>query len=137
MRAILSTAESVQKAEQLIKNKEWNAAAEIYRQLNERMPAHERFYERLMMLYRRMNLPQKELAIINKGIKNISTAFHARGDKLFGKNTSVKRISNSLMKSLGLKNSNGKHLFEPDKVVAWRKRREIVLKKLKKQKVNK
>lgn len=137
MRAILSTTESVKKAEDLIKNKEWNAASEIYEELNKRLPAHERFYERLMMLYRRMKLPEKELNIINKGIKNISAAFHERGDKLFGKNASVKRISNSLMKSLGLKNSNGKHLFEPDKVVAWKKRRELVLKKLKKQKANK
>ena len=78
---------------------------------------------------------KNELDIINRGIKTISAIFHAKGDKLFAQNAKVKRISNALLKSLDLKNANGKYLFDPDKVVQWKKRKEIVLKKIVAKKV--
>ena len=53
MKAILSTAESVEKAEETIKHKDWASATVIYTEVNKRMPAHEHYYDRLMMLYRR------------------------------------------------------------------------------------
>ena len=134
MKAILSTAESVKKAEEAISNKDWASAAVIYTRLNKRMPSYEHYYDRLMMLYRRQNLLTKELEVINRGIKTISANFHAKGQKLFAQNATVKRISNALMKSLNLKNANGKYLFHPDKVVKWQKRKEIVLKKISAQK---
>jgi hypothetical protein len=130
MKAILSTAESVKKAEEAISNKDWTSATVIYTRLNKRMPAHAYYYDRLMMLYRRQNLLTKELGIINDGIKTISANFHAKGQKRFAQNATVKRISNALMKSLNLKNANGKYLFYPNKVVQWQKRKEIVLKKI-------
>ena len=135
MKAILSAAESVKKAEEAVKNKDWESATVIYNELNKRVPGDERFYDRLMMLYRRQNMPRKELDIINRGIKTISAIFHAKGDKLFAQNAKVKRISNALLKSLDLKNANGKYLFDPDKVVQWKKRKEIVLKKIAAKKV--
>jgi hypothetical protein len=135
MKAILSTTESVKKAEEAIKDKDWASATSIYAKLNKRMPGDERFYDRLMMLYRRQNLLTKELDIINRGIKTISANFHAKGQKLFAQNATVKRISNALMKSLNLKNAHGKYLFYPNKVVEWQKRKEIVLKKIAAQKL--
>jgi hypothetical protein len=135
VRAILSTAETIQKAEEAIKNKDWGSATFIYRELNKRMPDDERFYDRLMMLYRRQNMLKNELDVIDRGIKTISAIFHAQGDKLFAQNAAVKRISNALLRSLNLKNANGKYLFDPDKVVQWKKRKEIVLKKITAQKV--
>jgi hypothetical protein len=38
---------------------------------------------------------------------------------------------------LGLKNANGKYLYDPEKVVQWKKRKEIVLKKIAAQSVKK
>jgi hypothetical protein len=130
VKSILSAAESAKKAEEAIKNKDWESATVIYNELNKRMPDDERFYDRLMMLYRRQNMLKKELEVINRGIKNISAIFHSKGDKLFARNAVVKRVSNALMKSLGLKNANGKYLYDPEKVVQWKKRKEIVLKKI-------
>jgi hypothetical protein len=130
VKSILSAAESAKKAEEAIKNKDWESATVIYNELNKRMPDDERFYDRLMMLYRRQNMLEKELEVINRGIKNISAIFHSKGDKLFARNAVVKRVSNALLKSLGLKSANGKYLFDPEKVVQWKKRKEIVLKKI-------
>jgi len=66
VKAILSAAESVKKAEEAIKNKDWESATVIYNELNKRMPGDERFYDRLMMLYRRQNMLKNELDIINR-----------------------------------------------------------------------
>ena len=127
------TAESVERAEEAIKHKDWASATVIYTGLNKRMPAHEHYDDWVMMLYRRQNLLIKELDVINRGIKTISANLHAKGQKLFAQNASVKRISNTLMKSLNLKNAHGKYL--PHKVVQWQKRKEIVLKKIATQKL--
>jgi hypothetical protein len=87
-----------------------------------------------MMIYRRQGDFNKELEVINTAIKNITNAYHNKGQKLFGKNSSVKRISNALMKSLGLKTASGKNLFELPVIERWKRRKDIVLKKVSKQK---
>ena len=78
MKAILLTAESVEKAEEAIRHKDWASATVIYTGLNKRMPAHEHYDDWVMMLYRRQNLLIKELDVINRGIKTISANLHAK-----------------------------------------------------------
>lgn len=126
----LSFTESVKEAEEAIREDKFKQAISVYEKLIKRKPGYEKGYSRLMMLYRRLKEYRKELQVINAGIKNITEAFHAQGQELFSKNNSVKRISNALMKSLGLKNSNGKHTYEPEQVIKWRNRKTILLKKL-------
>ena len=126
----ISFTESVKEAEEAIHEDRLKEAIAIYEKLIKRKPSYEKGYSRLMMLYRRIKEYRKELQVINAAIKNITEAFHTNGRELFGKNNSVKRISNALMKSLGLKTSQGKNTYEPEQVIKWRKRKAIVLKKL-------
>lgn len=134
MSYVLSFAESVNEAEIAIHADNLSKAAFIYEKLIKRKPHEKLVYDRLMMIYRRRGAFKKEIEVINLAIKNISNAYHSKGQKLFGNNSFVKRISNSLMKSLGLKTASGKNLLELPVVERWKRRKEIVLKKISKRK---
>ncbi|HMK04572.1 MAG TPA: hypothetical protein VK489_10290 [Ferruginibacter sp.] len=84
-------------------------------------------YERLMVLYRQQKDYKKELHIINTAIKIFEDLYTAPKNK----DKKVNTISNRLNKSLGLVDKKGKPFFEQKPLSTWRKRREIVLKKIK------
>lgn len=129
----LSIAQSVKEAESAIQADNLGKAASIYEKIVKRKPHDEHGYDRLMMIYRRQGAFNKELQIINSAIKNITQSYHSKGQKLFGNNSSVKRLSNALMKSLGLRTASGKNLLELPVIERWKRRKEIVIKKISKQ----
>ncbi|CAN5740053.1 hypothetical protein BH10BAC2_BH10BAC2_35390 [soil metagenome] len=128
----LSLAESVKEAESAIQADNLPRAASIYEKIVTRQPHNEHGYNRLMMIYRKQGAFNKELQIINSAIRNVTSAYQSKGQKLYGNNSAVKNISNELMKSLGLKTASGKYLLELPIVESWKKRKEIVLKKINK-----
>ncbi|MBG9377196.1 hypothetical protein I5907_13210 [Panacibacter sp. DH6] len=130
----VSYTESVQKAEQAIHAQNFKAAVDIYTALMKRRPSDEHNYSRLMMIFRKLKQPRKELQVINEGIKSVSAAYHSQGQQQFGNNATVKRISNALLKSLGMKDQKGRFVFEPSVVERWKKRKALVLKRMKKAK---
>jgi hypothetical protein len=132
--AYLSRSEGIRAAEKAIKEEKFAHATAVYEKLAKYTRNDEYIFSRLMMLYRKQKMYRKELQTINTAIRQITEAFYAKGQKLFAKKPLVKRMSNALSKSLGLMNAKGKPLYEPPPVAQWKKRREIVLKKLHKSK---
>ena len=85
-----------------------------------------------MVIYRKQKRYKDELDIINKGLKHFEE-HRAKHSSKKNISTSIKRLSSSLNKSLGLTNSKGKFLYEPEPIPSWKKRKEVVEKKLKKR----
>jgi tetratricopeptide (TPR) repeat protein len=102
-------------------------AAKSYEQVIKQHPLEERAYSRLMIIYRKLKDPKKELKVINKGIE----AFKAQHDKkleTFSRNDAVGRLSKALLKSVSGKNLKTKDYPKP--VPQWTKRKAVVEKKL-------
>ena len=129
----VSYTESVKQAEQAIHAQRYKEAVNIYATLIKRKPTDDHNYSRLMMLFRKLKQPRKELQVINEGIRSVSAAYHNQGQKHFANNATAKRISNALLKSLGMKDQKGKFVFEPVVVERWKKRKELMLKRMKKR----
>jgi tetratricopeptide (TPR) repeat protein len=122
----------LQQAEAAEKNSNYELAEKLYKKQLNLKTFNEFIYKRLMIIYRKQKRYKEELDIINRGLEHFE---EDRINKSTEKNTSatVKRLSNSLNKSLGLTNNKGKLLYEPEPVPSWKKRKAIVQKKLKKQ----
>ncbi len=88
-------------------------------------------YTRLMVIYRKLNRYKEELEIINKGLQHFKE-HHTKQSALKVSNTAIKKLSNSLNKSLGLTDKKGNFLYEPEPLLTWKKRKITVEKKLKK-----
>lgn len=108
---------------------EWEEAATAYEKLLKRSPRNEKIFDRLMIMYRKLKNYKKELATIDNAIQ----AFEIRQDtgrKPIDKK--ISRISNALLKATGLMNKKGGNLYQPGPVARWEKRKETVMKRLKK-----
>lgn len=97
-----------------------------YQNIIKNNPRDQKAYERLMILSRQQKDYKKELHIINTAIKIFEKLYAAKN-----KGKKVNTISNQLNKALELVDKKGKALFEQKPLSKWKKRREIVLKKLK------
>jgi len=113
-------AEAVNKIEQ---------AAILYEQARKANPANEYSYERLMIIYRKLKKYKEELRVINEGIKFFESSPN-KSQQLFGKDKKIKQLSNALMQKVGLQDKKGKNLYYPQPVAKWRKRKEVVEKKI-------
>lgn len=101
-------------------------STDYYQNIIKTNPKDQKAYDRLMILYRQQKEYKKELQIINTAIKvfdKILTPAKSKGNK-------VNALSNQLNKALGLVDNKGKALFEQQPLSTWRRRREIVLKKI-------
>ena len=100
---------------------------EYYQNIVKQNPHSRYAYERLMVLYRQQKNYKKELQTINTAI-NVFEKMYAPSKS---KGKKVNTISNQLNKLLGLVDKKGKNLFEHEHLTAWKKRKEIVVKKIK------
>ncbi|MFN2458215.1 MAG: hypothetical protein ABR502_08450 [Chitinophagaceae bacterium] len=105
-------------------------ASKLYEQALKQEPLNENVYIRLMIIYRKQTEYEKELKLINKGIKAFEEFNKKKIQKIVGKDQKAIRLSNALAKSLGLKDKRGNELYHPEPIAKWIKRREIVEKKL-------
>ena len=121
----------LQQAAAAEKNDDLALAEKLYKKQMHQKAFNDFVYKRLMIIYRKQKRYKDELEIINKGLKHFEEHRTKQSSK---KNisTSIKRLSSSLNKSLGLTNSKGKLLYEPEPIPSWEKRKEVVEKKLKK-----
>ena len=99
----------------------------FYQNILRHNPHDQKSYDRLMVLYRQQKKYRKELQIINTAIK----IFEKLYTPVKSRSKQVTTISNKLNKALGLVDKKGKVLFEKKPVSTWKKRRELVLRKLK------
>lgn len=105
---------------------ELEKAAEDYEQVVKQHPLEEFAYTRLMIIYRKLKQPKKELKIINKGIEAFK-AHHDQKLKAYSGNNAVGKLSRALLKSVSGKNL--KTLDYPQPVPKWTKRKEALGKK--------
>jgi tetratricopeptide (TPR) repeat protein len=103
-------------------------AIPIYERLIKKEPLKDLFYDRLMILYRKLKNYKKELEVIDKGIKAFETYFKERAEKVLKKNKHLEKLSMALLKKTGLKEKN--HEYFPEPLNRWRKRKVVVKRKL-------
>lgn len=105
-------------------------ATKLYERAVKQEPTDERAYNRLMIIYRKEKDYNAELKVINKGIEAFEKLYQAKSKKIIGSDKEAVRLSNALIKTLGLKDKKGNDLIEHEPIAKWKKRREIVRKKL-------
>ena len=102
-------------------------AAGNYEQVIKQHPLEELAYNRLMVIYRKLKQPKKELRIINKGIE-IFMERHDQKLAAFSGNNAIGKLSKALLKAVSGKSR--KTIDYPKPVDKWMKRKQALEKKL-------
>ena len=118
--------ETLQKAKALEEEGELKSAAAHYEKVRKIYETDQYIYNRLMIIYRKLKEYKKELAVINAGIKSFTRLYNSNKSS----NKKVATLSRALLKSTGLVNKKGEAVFEQEPINTWKKRREVVRKKL-------
>ena len=111
-----------------LENNDPEAAIREYKNIVSRFPLNETAYNRLMIIYRKMKMPEQEMNWINKGIRVFEKKFDS------GKahpNAKVTSLSKSIVRSVGLTDKKGKYYYQPQPVARWQKRKELLEKRMK------
>jgi len=132
MKTTTSYKELITQAEYAESNDDLENAVTLYERAVKAEPANEYAYNRLMIIYRKLKKYKEELRAINEGIKFFEEYHENKSKELFGKNRKIMQLSNALMKSTGLQDKKGKSIYYPEPIGKWQKRKQTVLKKLKK-----
>jgi tetratricopeptide (TPR) repeat protein len=106
------------------------AAASLYEKAIKNDPLQENVYDRLMIIYRKLKQYKAELRIINAGIKAYENYYKPKARGVKAKR--VEEISLALLKSTGLTDKKGNHMYDPEPIGKWKKRKLVVEKKVKK-----
>lgn len=104
------------------------AAAKLYEKLVKSQRFKEYNYQRLMLIYRKKGDLKNELRIINEGIKAFQEFYAPFAT---GKNRAVIDLSKKLNVLIGLTDKKGRSMAETEPIGKWKKRKDIVLKKMK------
>lgn len=110
---------------------EWKEASAIYEKLLGMHSLEEKAYDRLMIVYRKLKEPGKELKTIKAGIAAFEELY--KRDKKTP-DRKIIQISRALQKATGLLDRNGDSLYRPEPIGRWSKRKTVVEKLLKKKK---
>lgn len=119
--------EPVEMAKWLEKKGRLDEAAKIYERLLKAHPWREYNYSRLMMIYRKEKDYKNELRVINTGIKAFEEFYKP---SVVGKNKNVIKLSKQLNVLVGLTDKKGNPLFDAGPIGKWKKRKQLVLKKM-------
>jgi tetratricopeptide (TPR) repeat protein len=114
-------------AKYLEKQGDLKNAAKWYERLIKKFPVKEYSYNRLMMIYRKQKDHANEFRVINAGIKAFE-AFYT--PSAIGKDKTIIALSKKLNHLTGLTDKKGRHLFDAEPLGKWKKRRELVKRKL-------
>jgi two-component SAPR family response regulator len=110
---------------------EWKDAAALYEKLIKLHPLEEKAYDRLMIAFRKLKEPRKELNAIKTGIDAFEELYKK---SIKTPDRKVIRISRALQKATGLLDKKGESLYRPEPIGRWLKRKAVVEKQLKKKK---
>jgi len=110
---------------------EWKEATALYEKLIKLHPLEEKAYDRLMIAYRKLKEPRKELHTIKTGIDAFEELYKKSKKTPDRK---VIQISRALQKATGLLDKKGESLYRPEPIGRWLKRKAVVEKQLKKKK---
>jgi tetratricopeptide (TPR) repeat protein len=128
---VKSLHELLSEAKQAEQNEDISEATKLYERAIKQAPTDERAYNRLMIIYRKEKEYDAELKVIDKGIDSFTKLYQSKTKKVVGNDKEAVRLSNALIKSLGLKDKKGNDLIEHEPIATWKKRRAVVLKKIK------
>ncbi len=106
--------------------------ADYYEKLVRDNPLNQKAYNRLMIIYRKEKNHKKELQVINKAIREFEKFNKSIIKK---KSKKITSLSKGLNKQMGLVGPQGKPVYDPEPLSTWKKRREVVLRKLGKHEV--
>lgn len=120
----------LQQAESAEKNDDLELAEKLYKKQMDQKAFNAFIYTRLMIIYRKQKQYKEELEVINKGLQHFK-AHQVKQVTQKANNAAIKKLSNSLNKSLGLTDKKGNFLYEPEPIPTWKKRKTTVEKKLK------
>ncbi len=109
-------------------NGKTDEAISWYKEVVKDSPLNENAYNRLMILYRKNKDFKNELRIINAGIKAFENFYKP---KTKGRTKIITSISNKLNKLIGLVDKKGNHTYDPEPLCKWKKRKQVVAKKVK------
>lgn len=126
--AVSDNDDLLERAGELEKSSEWSKAASLYLRYLRKVPGSEYAFGRLMIIYRKQKEPDKEIEIINRGIKTFEDIFR-KSIKVPPTKKTVE-ISKKLMKAMGLTDRKGKELFEREPLKKWKKRKALLEKRL-------
>ncbi len=98
--------------------REYQRIAKVY-------PLSEPVYDRIMILYRQLKEPDKELSWINKAIKIFEKHF-AKPRSKARTTAKINALSKALLRSTGLVDKKGKALHQPQPIGRWQKRKELL-----------
>ena len=125
-----TTKDLLEKAKEAEAAQEFEQAASIYEQILKQDNLKDEAYDRLMIVYRKLKDYKKELEVIDRGIKVFEDFYNSKVTK----SKKVIEISNKLAKSFGLIDKKGNHIYDPEPIGKWKRRRLVVEKKLKPKK---
>jgi tetratricopeptide (TPR) repeat protein len=99
-------------------------AIEIYENVIKKEPLKEAAYHRLMIVLRKEKKYKKELDIINTAIRKFQE-FYKSAFKL-KYSAKVKKLSQTISKSVGLSDKLGNSIYQPGPIAAWQRRKKTV-----------
>jgi predicted Zn-dependent protease len=119
------------KAKQAEQAGQADEAAQLYTELIKNKPVEAFAYNRLMVYYRRKKEYKKEQQLIKTAIAAYVHQAQESQEAWLKKNKLTARTAKALVKSLGLVDKKGSPIVENSQLTAWRKRLEVVRKRLK------
>jgi tetratricopeptide (TPR) repeat protein len=118
---------SLEEAMELEKSGDLPAAEKMYREIIRQHPKNEAAHNRLIILYRKLKDPHKELKALDEAI----SIFEKRDiNPAWAENKTISKLSRSIAKSTGLVDKKGKHIYLGQPLEKWTKRRETVKRKI-------
>ena len=127
----LSRHELLEKAREAEKQDAPEEAAKLYEKIIKLDRLDEQAYNRLFIMYRKQQEYGKELDAIDAGIEAFEKFYASHKPK---KSDKVSAISQKLNKTLGLTDKKGNSLYSPEPIGKWKKRKEVVEKRIKSMK---
>jgi hypothetical protein len=104
-------------------------AVKEYKKIALSYPVSEKAYDRLMILFRQLKSPKDEIYWIEKAIGHFEKRFKKTSIR---SNSKIATLSKSLLASTGLADKSGNPLYLPEPVGRWQKRKDLLIKKMKK-----
>ncbi|RYG01632.1 MAG: hypothetical protein EOO02_12335 [Chitinophagaceae bacterium] len=120
--------EQLEKGRELEDVGKYKDAEKIYRSLIKRKSPAEQAFNRLMILLRKERAYAKEMIVINNAIEIFEAAQPASKHKSQSK---IHKLSLSLGRSTGLIDRKGKSTYDPEPIATWKRRKDLLSKKIK------
>lgn len=125
--AISTVKDLIRMAQDAESNQQPEQAIELYKKAVKEDSVNEYAYDRLFVIYRKLKQYKEEAKAIKAGIKAFENLYKKKSK--FSRSKKVTEISNALLKSTGLADKKGNHLYDPEPIGKWKKRLIIVEKK--------